>query len=104
LPKCKTCDAVARPNILMFGDWNFIDERVSRQHKNFIKFLQNLQGSLAIIEFGAGKAVPTIRNLSETIMHSYNANLIRINPRDYDAPNGAIGINLGAKDAISKLL
>jgi len=59
---------------------------------------------LAIVEFGAGKAVPTIRNLSETIMHSYNANLIRINPRDYDTPNRALGINLGAKDAICKLI
>jgi len=88
----------------MFGDWSFVDEQVNRQHNNFIKFLQNLQGSLAIIEFGAGKAVPTIRNLSETVMNSYNANLIRINPRDYDAPNRAIGINLGAKDAIGILI
>jgi len=104
LPKCKSCKAIARPNILMFGDWNFVGGRTNRQHKNFIKFLQNLQGSLVIIEFGAGKAVPTIRNLSETVMNSYNANLIRINPRDYNTPNGAIAIDLGAKDAIYKLI
>jgi len=30
LPKCKNCSELARPNILMFGDWSFIGDRASQ--------------------------------------------------------------------------
>ena len=104
LPYCKKCKAVARPNILMFGDWNWLDYREAKQRKNFEAFLKQIgTEKLAIVEFGAGKAVPTIRNLSEIIANDFNATLIRVNPRDLDAPEIAITLKMGAKEMINLL-
>ncbi len=104
LPHCKKCKAVARPNILMFNDWNWIDKKEASQRKNFADFLQQIgNGKLVIVEFGAGKAIPTIRNLSEIISKDYNATLIRVNPRDCDTPDGAIALQMGALEMINLL-
>ncbi len=106
LPICKKCGAVMRPNILMFGDWSWIADRSNLQSQKFNNWLteiRNNNGKIAIIEIGAGKAVPSIRNLSRRIARQYNATLIRINPRDYDVPSGHISIKSGALEACEKI-
>ena len=101
LPYCKKCKSVARPNILMFGDWNWLDHREAKQRQIFTNFLKKIgSAKLAILEFGAGVEIPTIRNLSEIVAQDFNATLIRVNPRDYSVPNGAISLKMGAKEAI----
>ncbi len=97
LPECFHCGSVARPNILMFGDayWNSgrCDEQVQRYHE----WLLSIYGKdLAIIEFGAGHAVPTVRYECER----RRGTLIRVNPRDFDVPAGAISVPLGGLEAI----
>lgn len=105
LAKCKNCKSIARPNILMFGDFSFISNRVDKQEYNLDKFLNNNKNkSLAIIEIGAGEAVPTVRYFGESIQNRYNATLIRINPRDFSVPFGAISIPLGGYDGIKAIL
>ena len=59
---------------------------------------------LAIIEMGAGRAVPTVRLQSERATGNIESTLIRINPRDYEVPYGAIGLPLGAKEGIDRIL
>jgi len=88
MPRCPKCDAVARPNILMFGDYSWNDSRSWRQEGNFKSFLKfHSQNPLVVIETGAGTAVPTIRRLSEHLGSSYQATVFRINPREpYIAP------------------
>ena len=104
LPRCKVCNRVARPNILMFNDFNWNPTREQAQRANLESFLNSIKDSkVAIVEFGAGKAVPTIRYISEDLAKSFNATLIRVNPRDTDVPNGAISIASGAKDACLKI-
>ena len=104
LPHCPNCKKVARPNILMFSDFNWNSKRENKQRENLEKFLNKInKEKVAIIEFGAGKAVPTIRYISEDLASNFNGGLIRVNPRDYEAPKGAISINLGSKDAIKKI-
>jgi NAD-dependent SIR2 family protein deacetylase len=104
LPKCINCKKIARPNILMFGDFYFVEKRVNeqlRRFKRWLKFFEVSGKKMTIIEIGAGKAVPTVRMLSEDIREKYNATLIRINPRE---PDGAdIQIPLGAKEALLKI-
>lgn len=102
LPKCKYCFNIARPNILMFGDFNWVEKRAKIQRENFESFL-NRAYKLTILEFGAGVAVPTVRMMSEMIASSFNAKLIRVNPRDYEVPSGGISLKMGAKEAIEKL-
>ncbi len=105
LPKCKHCGAVARPNILMFGDWNWISKRSRKQGDNLyskIDTLVNNNAKTVIIEMGAGKSVPTIRLKSQKLAASLGATLIRINPRDHEIPSriNGISIPLGALDGI----
>nr|WP_320051193.1 Sir2 family NAD-dependent protein deacetylase [uncultured Desulfuromonas sp.] len=97
LPRCPYCGEVARPNILMFGDFSWIDERTAAQESRFNDFLIRHNGKrLVIVEMGAGTAVPTIRHLTQTLARKTNARAIRINPREAEigAPN--ISIALGA--------
>ena len=82
-PECPRCKRVARPNILMFGDYSWLHQRTSSQEDNFDQFLQeNRNGTLVIIEMGAGSAIPTIRNLSERLGQLPISKVIRINPRE----------------------
>ncbi len=105
LPTCPYCGNMARPNILMFGDFGWEYSRTDRQRERLTAWLDNLKernSSLAIIEMGAGEAVPTVRNSSQRIAREFDTPLIRINPRDsHDAP---LGIPLGAVEALSHLI
>ena len=107
LPACPHCGELARPNILMFGDWGWLSHRTDRQSHDLSGWLKGLRAKnmkLAIVEIGAGHAVPTVRYQSEGLIRSHGAKLIRINPRDYAVPSGHFAIPLGGKDGIEALL
>ena len=106
LPVCPGCGSIARPNILMFGDWSWISDRTNHQNRNCSGWLKNLNikgCSLVIIEIGAGQAVATVRHFSESVARQLKAMLIRINPRDYMVPSGNISISAGALEGIDKI-
>lgn len=106
LPHCPICGAIARPNILMFGDWNWVANRSSDQssrYHNWLNELQTANANLVIIELGAGHAVPTVRMESQSIFRSHNAEFIRINPRDFETPSGGISIPLGSKEGLERI-
>ena len=44
IPKCIHCGAVARPNILMFGDFSWISRRTDTQEERFQEFLERHMG------------------------------------------------------------
>jgi NAD-dependent SIR2 family protein deacetylase len=86
LPLCPRCGSMARPNILMFDDWDWESQRSSRQEdglRSWLIRLQNDCAKLVVIEIGAGDSVPTIRMSSERYADLHSAVLVRINPRDY---------------------
>jgi NAD-dependent SIR2 family protein deacetylase len=90
IPRCIHCNAVARPNILMFGDYGWISARTARQEERFVRFQdEGRRGPLVVVELGAGTAIPTIRYLSERLGRQPQASVIRINPREarIDAPH-----------------
>ena len=106
LPLCQNCSDLARPNILMFGDWHWIPHRTEAQHQRLSSWLGEIQTGkmkLAIIEIGAGEAVATVRHTSESILRAVDATLIRINPRDYNVPPGHVSIALGALEGIEEI-
>ncbi|NPA66984.1 MAG: NAD-dependent deacetylase [Chlorobi bacterium] len=99
LPHCPECGAVARPNILMFGDWNWLSHRSEEQSNRFENYIYNLKKQKAkpvIIEIGAGTAVPTVRLKSERLASEFETTLIRINPRDFHIPHYVKGIEIPA--------
>lgn len=106
LPRCRNCSALARPNILMFGDWAWLGDRTDEQQKRLSEWLDELarqSARLAVIELGAGSAIPTVRGLSERIAGRFRTRLIRINPREHSVPAGHIGLPLGAAEGIQRI-
>ena len=105
LPRCPHCEALARPNILMFGDWEWESKRTDAQQARLRSWLSELErndAELAVVEIGAGTAVPTVRRTSEDIAAHFNVPLIRINPRE--AFGAAMGIEAGGLEALERLL
>ena len=100
LPKCPHCGDLARPNILMFGDYQWVEGRTQEQILRYNDWLRTVDSeNYVVIELGAGKAVPTVRWESE----SQQATLIRINPRDSDVREGDISIPAGSLEALQKI-
>jgi NAD-dependent SIR2 family protein deacetylase len=97
LPQCIHCGRLARPNVLMFGDGGWLGDRSETQQQRYHDWLGELAGKrLAVIEFGAGTGVPTVRLECE----DRGGQLIRVNPRDTEAPPGSIVLPVGALQAI----
>jgi NAD-dependent SIR2 family protein deacetylase len=97
VPQCRHCGGVARPNVLMFGDFSWLPERTRRQERLFDEFVTDHRGEkLAVVEMGAGTAIPTIRYMGERLAQYQQAALIRINPREAQVPAGQISIATGA--------
>jgi NAD-dependent SIR2 family protein deacetylase len=104
IPYCKNCDAVARPNILMFGDYSWIPSRTHSQETRFEMFIgDNRNKKIAVIEMGAGTAIPSIRYTSERIGSNYDAIVIRINPREPQIAKPHISIRKGALEALKEI-
>nr|VFJ53124.1 MAG: NAD-dependent protein deacetylase, SIR2 family [Candidatus Kentron sp. FW]VFJ63386.1 MAG: NAD-dependent protein deacetylase, SIR2 family [Candidatus Kentron sp. FW] len=104
LPRCPRCGALARPNVLMFGDGGWYPERTTRQEAAFRDWLGRVSGlRLVIVECGAGGAVPTVRNTCEAIAAGANTTLIRINPREPEGPPGTISIAAGALATLTEI-
>ncbi len=100
LPQCSHCNGLARPNILMFGDWLWVDSRSEAQARRFRQWQSDNQTKqVAVIEFGAGTAVPTVRWECE----AQTGTLIRINPRESHGPHGTISIDTGGLHAINEI-
>lgn len=105
LPSCPSCGSLARPNILMFGDWGWLGDRSNEQQDRFSRWLEDNSGRhIAVIECGAGTGVPTVRMTSENIARRFNASLLRINVREPQVPTGHIGIAAGALETLLHIL
>ena len=104
LPTCPECRRVARPNILMFGDGRWIEDRSMVQEDHFGRWLERVgKKPLAIIELGAGTAVPSVRMQSEELVRRLGAKLIRINPREPKVPAGQVGLAAGSLEALGAI-
>lgn len=103
LPKCPHCGALARPNILMFWDsaWNL--GRSLEQEQSLMNWLGEIDKTkLAIVECGAGTAIPTVRDFGERLRNQ-GATLVRINLRESQGPDGTIAIDMGAREALTQI-
>jgi NAD-dependent SIR2 family protein deacetylase len=104
LPECPECGALARPNVLMFGDWDWVPSRTAAQERRFEAWLRTLAGRrLVIVEIGAGSAVPTVRHTAERLASTLDGRLLRINPREPAVPRGQIGIAAPARDTLQAI-
>jgi NAD-dependent SIR2 family protein deacetylase len=104
LPRCPHCGALARPNILMFGDWGWDALHAEAQDRRLFSWLNSLGGArLVIVECGAGTAVPTVRLYCQDAAGRHGGALIRINAREPEVPSGHISLKMKALDALEAL-
>jgi NAD-dependent SIR2 family protein deacetylase len=106
LPRCPSCNGLARPNILMFSDFDWDSSRVSKQNEAFQSWVDsNKSKPLMILEMGAGLAVPTVRLTCEELFDQWEneVTFLRINPRDVSSVQGVINLKMGALEALQLL-
>lgn len=101
LPVCppeagsRAAGTLARPNVLMFNDWGWVETRTEAQERRRDAYLQTLppDARVVVVEVGAGSAVPTVRNASEMVLEQFrSAKLLRVNPGESEGPAGTIAV------------
>lgn len=103
LPQCPRCSKIARPNILMFGDWSWISMRQDMQAARQERWLAQVRQPV-VIELGAGTAIATVRHFAHRIVRRHNGRLVRINPRESEVTDPRdVGLSMGALDALSQI-
>ncbi len=106
-PRCPRCGGMARPNILMFGDGGWIDQRTEAQSRREALWFDSLAGQRAnvvVVELGAGTAIPSVRHFSHYVCQHHGARLIRINPREPQVPSSLdIGLAAGSLEALLEI-
>ncbi|WP_425486397.1 SIR2 family NAD-dependent protein deacylase [Aromatoleum diolicum] len=96
LPGCPWCKRLARPNILMFGDWGWIDAR-TREQRSRLDVWRAKVDRLLVLEIGAGTGVPTVRLFGE----SQGCPIIRINTSEAKtAADFGISLRMSATEAM----
>jgi NAD-dependent SIR2 family protein deacetylase len=96
LPRCAQCGGLARPNILMFWDHTWLEERTESQMTRLQKWMGSVKRPV-VIEIGAGTTLPTFRRFSER----HRPCVIRINLCEPQIdPAKGIGIRGGALEAL----
>ncbi len=102
-PACPACGAIARPNILMFEDWGWVDLRAEVQAARQAHWLAHVERPV-VIEVGAGNAIPTVRNFSRRAAHLHGATIVRINLRESGVDRKQdVGLNMCALEALQAI-
>jgi NAD-dependent SIR2 family protein deacetylase len=103
---CPQCRGVARPNVLMFGDWDWIREPTEQQMGTFEAWTRALQAQgarVAMVEIGAGTTLPAIRMQTSSLLSRLDGRLIRINLREADGEGDTLSIPLSALAALEAI-
>ena len=115
LPQCPHCKEILRPNVSMFGDYDFYGKPYEYSKKKMEKWIHDIEKNnqkLVILEIGCGInphslrmnngvmmsgewKIPTIKNIMKTI---------RLNPEDIEDSDKTIHISLPAKIGLNRLL
>lgn len=103
IPACPHCGGMARPNVMMFNDWEWLEHRQAQQAARMARWLAGVSRPV-VMEIGAGTAIPSVRRFSQRILHEFGGQLIRINPREFSVPTTQdVGLASGASHALAAL-
>lgn len=110
LPRCPHCGGVARPNILMFEDWDWNPARRQLQASAQQAWMTRLREQAlrpVVVEIGAGTTIGTVRHFAARVCRDFGeqgARLIRINPREAGVADPLdVGLAMGALAALRAL-
>jgi NAD-dependent SIR2 family protein deacetylase len=103
LPLCPQCGSLARPNVLMFGDFEWQELRQAGQSHALERWLSTVSRPV-VMEIGAGTAIPSVRHFSHRVIHEHGGRVVRINPLEFSVPTPFdVGISAGALDALQAI-
>jgi NAD-dependent SIR2 family protein deacetylase len=103
LPRCPRCGALTRPNILMFGDAQWLAARTEAQIGALTQWLKGVRRPV-VVEIGAGTAVPSVRRFGQHLLHAHDARLLRLNPREHAVPHTLhVGLACGALEGLAAI-
>jgi hypothetical protein len=99
LPRCPHCGGLARPNVLMFDDSDWIEIRPTLRADLDRWVIRAMHP--VVLEIGAGTAVPSVRLFTARMHRLFGARIVRINPGDATVAEGSgIGLAMGALQAL----
>ena len=99
-PRCHQCGDIARPNILMFDDWDWLGRRTAGQVARLEEWTRRQGRPPLTIEIGAGTGVITVRSFAGRA----GGPLIRINPDPEPAlPAAVLHLRCGALEGIAAI-
>ena len=110
LLRCPNCNSLARPNVSMFGDFDFYGVPYEHQKRRLSKWLSKNK-KIKILEIGCGINPHSIRmNNGKMISGEWKVpnisnilGTIRINPTDIENQKNTYHISLGAKNGLKRL-
>jgi NAD-dependent SIR2 family protein deacetylase len=106
LPRCPGYGGLARPNLLMFSDGQWLRARYESQARCLADWLGTVHRPV-VVEIGAGTAIPSVRRFGERLVRERRRHLIRINVSEAEvARHDDISLpmtSLGALSAIDDL-
>ena len=105
LPVCPRTGKLARLNVLMFGDFEWLITRTFEQEMAYEAWLERISSMrCVIVEAGAGVQIPSVHDQSEKLLRTLDdATLIRINPERLRSPEGTIYVQMGAAEALTRI-
>ncbi|ADD69641.1 Silent information regulator protein Sir2 [Denitrovibrio acetiphilus DSM 12809] len=77
MPLCPHCSSLLRPNVLMFGDWEYVEHL--HQYNNYRQFLDEVHIPDLIFLVGSSSEIPTNDYIAKSLQ-SHGAKVITINP------------------------
>lgn len=103
MPSCPRCGGLARPNVMMFNDWDWLEHRQARQAAYMEQWLSEVE-RMVVVEIGAGTAIASVRHFSQRIIHEFGGRLVRINPREPGVPTSLdVSLATGSNDGLAKI-
>ena len=104
LPLCPLCGALARPNVLMFGDWSYVSTLNAEQRKQFDGFLARSEGAKrCCIEIGAGSAVMTVRHAMQVASRGRSFIRIGFDEETQSSDANRVALKMGALEALQEI-
>ena len=115
LPGCPNCKNILRPNVSMFGDYDFYEQPYKYARKkmeDWIQLVGKNKQNLVVLEIGCGINPHSLR-MNNGVMISKEWKLpkiinviksIRLNPDDVQEEENTIHVSMGAKKGLSVLL
>ena len=113
LPKCPNCKNILRPNVSMFGDYDFYEkpyEFIKKRMLSWINEIKEKNKKLVILEIGCGINPHSLRlNNNVPLSKEFKLPLvekctyIRLNPENEENKD-VMHLNMGAKKGLKSLL